>query len=122
MEFGIILKQSRSTKFCTKHAPVCFIYIDLLSQSDCLTCNSQKGTGKKNVFTPGTIPQIYGATSITINKFKNVSGFTVTTFNNELMMVFNGFEDQDDLPEFADFVFQKINMKYWDKDKIPTVH
>ena len=38
------------------------------------------------------------------------------------MMVFNGFEDQDDLPEFADFVFQKINMKYWDKDKIPTVH
>ena len=42
------------------------------------------------------------------NKFKNVSGFTVTTFNNELMMVFNGFEDQDDLPEFADFVFQKI--------------
>lgn len=56
------------------------------------------------------------------NKFKNVSGFTVTTFSNELMMVFNGFEDQDDLPEFADFVFQKINMKYWDKDTIPTVH
>jgi hypothetical protein len=38
------------------------------------------------------------------------------------MMVFNGFEDNEDMSEFADFVFSKIEMKYWDKDKVPTVH
>jgi len=56
------------------------------------------------------------------NKFKNVSAFTITTYNGELMMVFNGFEDNEDMSEFADFVFSKIEMKYWDKDKVPTVH
>ena len=56
------------------------------------------------------------------SKFENVSAFTVTTFNGELMMVFNGFQDHEDMPEFADYVFRKIKMKYWDKEKVPTVH
>lgn len=56
------------------------------------------------------------------NKFKNVSGFTITTYNKELMMIFNGFEDEGDMPEFADYVFQKIEMPYFDKDKVPTIH
>jgi hypothetical protein len=56
------------------------------------------------------------------DKFKNVSGFTITTYNKELMMIFNGFEDESDLPEFADYVFQKIEMPYFDKDKVPTIH
>lgn len=56
------------------------------------------------------------------NKFKNVSGFTFTTYNGELMMIFNGFEEEQDLPEFADFVFTKIRMRYYNSDKVPTIH
>ena len=56
------------------------------------------------------------------SKFKNVSGFTFTTYGGDLMMVFNGFEEEADLPEFADFIFTKIKMRYFDKDKVPTIH
>ena len=55
-------------------------------------------------------------------KFKEVTGFSFTTFGGELMVVFNGFEDEKDLPEFADYLIQKIKMKYWNADKVPTVH
>ena len=55
-------------------------------------------------------------------KFKNVTAFTIHPNQNELMMVFNGFEDEEDLSEFADFVFSKINMRHYDKDKVPTIH
>ena len=33
------------------------------------------------------------------SKFKNVSGFTFTTYSGELMMVFNGFEEERNVPE-----------------------
>lgn len=56
------------------------------------------------------------------DKFKNVSAFTFTTYSGELMMVFNGFEEETDLPEFADFVFTKIKMRYYNNDKIPSIH
>jgi len=45
-------------------------------------------------------------------KFKEVSGFSFTTYGGELMVVFSGFEDEKDLPEFADFLFKKIKMNY----------
>ena len=44
------------------------------------------------------------------SKFKEVSGFSFTTYGGELMIVFSGFEDEQDLPEFADFIFRKIKM------------
>lgn len=55
-------------------------------------------------------------------KFKEVTGFSFTTYGGELMIVFNGFEDEKDLPEFADYLFKKISMHYWDAGKAPTVH
>ena len=55
-------------------------------------------------------------------KFKEVTGFSFTTYGGELMVVFNGFEDEQDLPEFADYLFRKIKMNYWNADKSPTVH
>ena len=55
-------------------------------------------------------------------KFKDVTSFSFTTYGNELMVVFNGFEDEQDLPEFADYLFRKIKMNYWNADKSPTVH
>ncbi len=45
-----------------------------------------------------------------------------TTFNNELVISFDGFEDQKDIRDFADFVFSKIKMRYWHSDKAPTYH
>ena len=46
------------------------------------------------------------------SKFKEVTGFSFTTYGGELMIVFSGFEDETDLPEFADFLFKKIKMNY----------
>jgi hypothetical protein len=55
-------------------------------------------------------------------KYKEVSAYSFTTYNNELVISFDGFENQKDIIEFADFVFAKIKMKYWHSDKVPTFH
>ena len=44
------------------------------------------------------------------DKYKNVSAYSFTTFNNELVISFDGFEEQKDILEFADFVFAKIKI------------
>ena len=56
------------------------------------------------------------------NKYKNISAYSFTTFNNELVVSFDGFEDQKDILEFADFVFAKIKMRYWHSEGVPTFH
>ena len=56
------------------------------------------------------------------NKFKNISAYSFTTYNNELVVSFDGFEDQKDILEFADFVFAKIKMRYWHSTNVPTFH
>ena len=56
------------------------------------------------------------------NKFKNVSAISFTTYHNELMINFTGFESKDDLKEFADFVFAKIKMRYSHMEDPPTIH
>ena len=56
------------------------------------------------------------------NKYKNISAYSFTTFNNELVISFDGFEEQTDILEFADFVFAKIKMKYWHTQDVPTFH
>ena len=57
-----------------------------------------------------------------LEKYKNVSAISFTTYNNELVISFDGFENQKDIIEFADFVFSKIKMRYWHTDKPPTYH
>ena len=56
------------------------------------------------------------------DKYKNVSAVSFTTYNNELVISFDGFEDQKDIIEFADFVFAKIKMRYWHSEGVPTFH
>ena len=56
------------------------------------------------------------------DKYKNLSATSFTTYNNELVISFDGFANQEDIVEFADFVFAKIKMKYWHADKVPTFH
>ena len=57
-----------------------------------------------------------------LDKYKNVSAMSFTTFNKELVVSFDGFENEEDIREFADFVFSKIKMRYWHSDKAPTYH
>jgi|TARA_R100001369_G_scaffold35771_1_gene61103 hypothetical protein len=56
------------------------------------------------------------------DKYKNVSAYSFSTFNNELVVSFDGFEDQRDIIEFADFVFARIKMRYWHSEGVPTFH
>ena len=55
-------------------------------------------------------------------KFKGVTSFSFTTYGNELMVVFNGFEQEEDIGEFADFLFGKIKMNYFHAEGPPTIH
>ena len=55
-------------------------------------------------------------------KYKEVSAYSFTTYNNELVISFDGFQNQQDILEFADFVFAKIKMKYWHSENVPTFH
>tara|TARA_R100000773_G_scaffold3488_1_gene4179 strand:+ start:283 stop:483 length:201 start_codon:yes stop_codon:yes gene_type:complete len=55
-------------------------------------------------------------------KFKNVQSFSFSTIGNELMVVFHGFEQDEDISEFADFLFGKIRMNYHHAEGPPTVH
>ena len=56
------------------------------------------------------------------DKFKNVSAISFTTFGDELVINFSGFDHHDDLKEFADFVFAKIKMRYSHLTDPPTIH
>tara|TARA_E500000318_G_scaffold27245_4_gene27295 strand:+ start:397 stop:591 length:195 start_codon:yes stop_codon:yes gene_type:complete len=56
------------------------------------------------------------------DKFKEVNAVTFTTYGKELVMCFSGFEDEEDLKEFADFVFAKIKMQYNHQDEPPQFH
>jgi hypothetical protein len=55
-------------------------------------------------------------------KFKNVTSFSFSTYGDELMVVFTGFEKETDIGEFADYVFSKIKMNYFHAEGPPTIH
>ena len=55
-------------------------------------------------------------------KYKNVTSFSFTTYGEELMVVFTGFEKEADIGEFADYLFSKIKMDYFHAKGPPTVH
>ena len=57
-----------------------------------------------------------------LDKYKNVSAISFTTFNKELVVSFDGFESEEDIKAFADYLFSKIKMNYWHSDKVPTYH
>ena len=55
-------------------------------------------------------------------KYKNVQALSFTTKNKELVISFDGFEEDDDLKEFADYVFSKIRMRYWHQENGPPTY
>ena len=56
------------------------------------------------------------------DKFQNVSAISFKAYNNELIINFSGFEQEEDLAEFCEFVFNAIKMPSNFNKGPPTVH
>ena len=56
------------------------------------------------------------------DKFQNVSAISFKAYNNELIINFSGFEEEEDLAEFCEFVFRAIKMPSNFNEGPPTVH
>ena len=56
------------------------------------------------------------------SKFSNVSAISFKAYNNELIINFSGFEQDEDLNEFCEFVFRAIRMTSNFSEGPPTVH
>ena len=56
------------------------------------------------------------------DKFRNVSAISFKAYDNELIINFSGFEEEEDLAEFCEFVFNAIKMPSNYSDSSPTVH
>ena len=56
------------------------------------------------------------------DKFRNVSAISFKAYNNELIINFSGFEQEEDLTEFCEFVFRAIKMPLNFSEGPPTVH
>ena len=56
------------------------------------------------------------------DKFRNVSAISFKAYNNELIINFSGFEEEEDITEFCEFVFNAIKMPSNLTDRPPTVH
>jgi len=56
------------------------------------------------------------------DKYKEIQAVTFSTYTNELVISFSGFANEEDIKEFADFIFAKIKMHYIDLQKMPSIH
>ena len=55
-------------------------------------------------------------------KFRNVSAISFKACNKELIINFSGFQEEEDLNEFCEFVFRAIKMPSNFSEGPPTVH
>ena len=56
-----------------------------------------------------------------MEKFKDIEAISMGS-SESLVISFHGFQDKDEVKEFADFVFAKIKMRYSHLTKSPTIH
>ena len=56
------------------------------------------------------------------NKFRNVTAISFKAYDNELIISFSGFEHEEDLQDFCEFVFNRIYMRSNFSEVPPTVH
>ena len=56
------------------------------------------------------------------DKFQNVSAISFKAYNNELIINFSRFEQEEDLDEFCEIVFNAIKMPSNFNEGSPTVH
>ena len=56
-----------------------------------------------------------------MDKFKDIEAISMGS-SESLVISFHGFEDKDEVREFADYIFARIKMKYSSLEKPPTIH
>ena len=56
------------------------------------------------------------------DKYRNVSAISFKAYNNELIINFSGFENEEDISDFCEFVFRAIKMDSNFNEGTPTVH
>ena len=55
------------------------------------------------------------------DKFKDIEAISMGS-HESLVISFHGFQDRDEVKEFADYIFAKIKMSYHSLEKPPTIH
>jgi hypothetical protein len=56
-----------------------------------------------------------------MEKFKDIEAISMGS-SESLVISFHGFQDKDEVKEFADYIFAKIKMSYHSLEKPPTIH
>lgn len=56
------------------------------------------------------------------DKYRNVTAISFKAYDNDLIINFSGFDNEDDIYEFCEFVFRNIGMHSNYNEKPPTVH
>ena len=56
-----------------------------------------------------------------MEKFKNIEAISMGS-SESLVISFHGFQDKDEVKEFADYIFSRIKMNYSSLEKPPTIH
>ena len=56
------------------------------------------------------------------DKFRNVTAISFKSYDNDLIINFSGFENEEDIEDFCEFVFQRIHMRSNFGENAPTVH
>ena len=56
-----------------------------------------------------------------MNKYKDIEAISMGS-SESLVISFHGFQDKDEVREFAEFIFAKIKMSYSSLEKPPTIH
>ena len=56
------------------------------------------------------------------DKFRNVTAISFKAYDNDLIINFSGFETEQDVEDFCEFVFNRIHMRSNFGEKLPTVH
>ena len=54
-------------------------------------------------------------------KFKDIEAISMGS-HESLVISFHGFQDKDEVKEFADYIFAKIKMSYHSLEKPPSIH
>ena len=55
------------------------------------------------------------------DKFKDIEAISMGS-SESLVISFHGFQDKQEVKEFADYIFSRIKMKYSSLEKPPTIH
>ena len=56
-----------------------------------------------------------------MDKYKDIEAISMGS-SESLVISFHGFQDRDEVKEFADYIFSRIKMNYQSLEKPPSIH